>query len=222
VRVIHIVRKPLSESSVAANVLKHGTGALNNDASRIAATEADARAMERVNTPMSGQWSGGLSGGVYGKPGHNVGKPFDTRQGRWPANLILQHLDGCRPAGTTRVPGSVRKPTGNPIYPTDGGSVKWNPNDVRDSTVRGHADEDGMETVETWDCEPGCPVADLDGQTGTLKSGALQSEQYRDGVKDSVARGHMKGFVHKGYEADSGGAARFFKQVGGSQGTEKE
>jgi len=35
--VIHICRKPLSEPTVAANVLKHGTGALNIDACRIGA-----------------------------------------------------------------------------------------------------------------------------------------------------------------------------------------
>ena len=33
-RVIHVLRKPLSESTVAANTLKHGTGGLNIDASR--------------------------------------------------------------------------------------------------------------------------------------------------------------------------------------------
>jgi hypothetical protein len=34
-RVITVARKPLSETNVARNVLKHGTGALNIDAARI-------------------------------------------------------------------------------------------------------------------------------------------------------------------------------------------
>jgi hypothetical protein len=34
-KVIHLLRKPCSEGTVAANVLRYGTGALNIDASRI-------------------------------------------------------------------------------------------------------------------------------------------------------------------------------------------
>lgn len=39
-RVIHLVRKPLEDASVAANVLRHGTGAVDIDGSRIAHTES--------------------------------------------------------------------------------------------------------------------------------------------------------------------------------------
>ncbi len=58
-RIIHVLRKPLSEGTVAANTLKHGVGAYNIDAVRVA-HESDA-----------------------------------NLEGRWPANMILQHLDGC-------------------------------------------------------------------------------------------------------------------------------
>lgn len=34
-KMIHVLRKPLSKSTVAANTLEHGTGGLNIDASRI-------------------------------------------------------------------------------------------------------------------------------------------------------------------------------------------
>ena len=68
-RVIHVLRKPLSEGTVAANTLKHGTSGLNIDASR-------------------------------------------HEGGRWPANVILQHLDGC---------GGVCEP-GCPVTRLDGAS----------------------------------------------------------------------------------------------------
>ena len=35
-----------------------------------------------------------------------------------------------------------------------------------------HGDADGTETVQAFTCAPGCPVAGLDAQSGTLTSGA--------------------------------------------------
>ena len=51
----------------------------------------------------------------------------------------------------------------------------------------------------------------LDGQTGTLKSGALRSDQYKDpsGKNGSMFAG-AGAYEHKGYAPDSGGASRFF------------
>ena len=49
-RMIHVLRKPLSEGTVASNVLKHGTGGLNIDASRISfRSEADERESKTKN-----------------------------------------------------------------------------------------------------------------------------------------------------------------------------
>jgi site-specific DNA-methyltransferase (adenine-specific) len=53
-------------------------------------------------------------------------------------------VDGCpvrilgeqSGAGTS----NVRRPTGKPQFPVDGPAVKWNPNNVMDTTERGHAD----------------------------------------------------------------------------------
>lgn len=76
---IVLARKPLSESTVAANVLKLGTGALNIDGCRVA-TEEDIEATRNVAL-------GSSSSGVFGaadKPGVYEQKPG----GRWPANVI--------------------------------------------------------------------------------------------------------------------------------------
>ena len=99
--ILTLARKPCSESSVAANVLKHGMGGLNIDGSRIVTDPLDAKAMERVNSPGSGRnygrtarqtpdgrWDGPIGTGL-----------MDTTKGRWPANLILQHTGGCTLSG---------------------------------------------------------------------------------------------------------------------------
>lgn len=71
---ICLARKPLSEKTVAANVLEWGTGALNIDGSRIEAEKETG-------------WGGGGSKLYDGGLSRNGGKsrPAD---GRWPANLI--------------------------------------------------------------------------------------------------------------------------------------
>lgn len=100
-----VARKPL-DGTVAANVLRHGTGALNIDACRIGfASEADEREAKDKNRHADfGTESGGNE--VYGDfsmvPRSNYDPP-----GRWPANVVLDEaqaaeLDrqsGDRPAG---------------------------------------------------------------------------------------------------------------------------
>lgn len=75
-----LARKPL-DGTVAANVLRHGTGALNIDACRIeTGWERELREEgERLYTPNN-------KNSVYGK-GMGGGE-HDNALGRWPANLI--------------------------------------------------------------------------------------------------------------------------------------
>ena len=78
-RVIHVARKPLSEASVAANILKHGTGALHVDATRIG-DEGGTRRDGRATKPNEAGWEN--------MRGHGIAV-LDA--GRWPANLVV----GC-------------------------------------------------------------------------------------------------------------------------------
>jgi site-specific DNA-methyltransferase (adenine-specific) len=126
--IVTLLRKPL-EGSVADNVLEHGCGALNIDATRVG---------------------------------------YATK-GRWPANFILTHLDVCIPQG------------------------------------------------EDWACVEGCPVRELDRQSGHQKSGIAGSKSRAWGVagkgqlsstEDGVG---WKAYGSEGY-GDEGGASRFFKQ----------
>lgn len=85
---IVLARKPLSEKTVALNVQRWGTGALNIDASRIATEEnLNGGTYSGDKRPSSrDSWGNGVGGGVLK---NGIGKEYVQPQGRWPANLIL-------------------------------------------------------------------------------------------------------------------------------------
>jgi hypothetical protein len=209
-RVIHVLRKPLSEGTVASNTLKHGTGGLNIDASRIAGLNPSVAQRERAAQT-------GHMGGAKGQKAQSteaVGELRDRSSleayttprpgeslGRWPGNLILQHLDDCRREGT-------RPAEGYQINRfTDGakhfGGAAGHPYETSEMGC-------GVEAV--WACASGCPVRALDEQsgacpsTGNHPSTAKNTSIYRPG-QPPMAQGRLY--------ADTGGASRFFKQVGG-------
>lgn len=80
---IILARKPLSESTVVANVLKWGTGALNIDGSRVACDD-------KAPFPVGAESIDGvIATGLHSKP-----RCGDTsKNGRWPANLIHDGSD---------------------------------------------------------------------------------------------------------------------------------
>jgi site-specific DNA-methyltransferase (adenine-specific) len=84
---ICVARKPLSEGTVAANVLKWGTGAINVDGCRI---EGEVPKPGNVNpTNLSG------ANGIYGidKRASRQAEWEPNKSGRWPANLIHDGSD---------------------------------------------------------------------------------------------------------------------------------
>ena len=78
---IVLARKPLAEKTVARNVLAHGTGAINIDATRIATGEDTGRA--QGSDIRGGNWVSSTRKSSY----VSVGSP----SGRWPANVLLDH-----------------------------------------------------------------------------------------------------------------------------------
>lgn len=86
-----LVRKRLSESTVAKNVLKHGTGALNIDASRISVSENDPNHRSIENKTILGTTFG--SKDIIKSV--STGKSQLGTQGRFPANLVLSHNEDC-------------------------------------------------------------------------------------------------------------------------------
>lgn len=86
---IVLARKPLSEKTVALNVLKWGCGALNIDASRITIDPSDPNM--RPNSPthkfQKDESGFALHSGDGTRATQDLG--FHNSQGRWPANLLL-------------------------------------------------------------------------------------------------------------------------------------
>ena len=194
---IHVLRKPCSGTTVAANVLTHGCGAINVDACRVGDT---------VETwPATRIYAAGQK-----QPGHSG----DTQStgavpaGRWPANLVLQHLDGCRQDGTRNVRSSDRPGHGHKLSPVHIVGPTHRHSEVR------HGNLDGTETVTAWTCAEGCPVAALDEQSGILPVSRGGGNGYACSIFGTdTQKTRAKGVVGFG---DTGGASRYFKQFVGS------
>lgn len=198
-RVVHVCRKPLSEGTVAKNTLKHGTGALNLGGSRIEFEDG-----LNMGAQQRQQASGGQTavGGAFGAESL-VGQVIPTYKpgGRWPANMVLQHLPGCQQVGSRTEPGVVINRWDDGMKPFgDGAGSPF-------TSSQGRSQE-----VPDWVCQPGCPVAELDKDTGNLPTQKSRARPQESNKKDDTLFGSWKGRSTEYL----GGASRFFKQVGGS------
>jgi site-specific DNA-methyltransferase (adenine-specific) len=154
--------KPLS-GTVAANVLEHGTGALNIDGCRVAwdpkSLAADTARRQQPRCDITGgRLLGGESGGFQGEA--------SSPAGRWPTNVLLSHP---------------------PLLDADGYPVG-------DACAQG--------------CVDGCPVAEMDAQSGVRTSGKMRAgveRANRDGWS-----GSMPATTGAETYGDTGGASRFF------------
>lgn len=200
------------EGTVSENVLRYGVGGLNIGACRV-----------RTNDNLNG---GAYSGGGRPTTGYSPtasiksgmlaeGKgrldPTEYRQpeGRWPSNLVFVHGEGCRRAGTKK----VRAITGtlNGSWRTggqySGGYTGADPQDL--GKPIGYGDAEGNEEVPVYECEAGCPVAELDRQSGERAAGHWPSHR---GVGGTSTNGHggQEDLVES--YSEGGGASRFFPQ----------
>ena len=123
---IVMARKPLSEKTVAANVLRWGCGAVNIDASRVE------------------------SSGAHGTRGRKNGdisacKTPENPSGRWPANLILGHAPGCVRRGEDCVEGCAVR-----LIAEQSGQSKPNARANKGGLKLGY-NGGGTREVGTWD-----------------------------------------------------------------------
>lgn len=134
--------------------------------------------------------------------------------GRFPANMVLHHLPECEHLGTQRVPGRSSCKTTSVGQGREGDYTNGIYGAKASKVTTAYVGEDGLEPVDAWRCAPGCPVADLDEQSGISKSSGG-----RIGNKDG---GHIygggKGLAGDYKQGDPGfgdvgGASRFYKQV---------
>jgi site-specific DNA-methyltransferase (adenine-specific) len=185
---IVLARKPLN-GTVAANVLEHGVGALNIDATRIGNTGGTTKG-DPPKGKSNGVWNNGLNGACEIVP---------IAAGRWPANLTLTHHHECIPRRVTA------DTYGEDEHGVSGFASGYTPgHNTRNTT-----------TVTVWDCHPECPARILDTQSGHLHGSGNKSDQgsgkgndynassYKVSYKGQAARDH----------GDSGGASRFFTQT---------
>lgn len=86
---ITMARKPVAGGSIAENAVKYGTGPINVEAIRIAATDGYQKMCDRpVRT--------NITSGTYVMGTQVTTDPSAYRpSGRWPANLVAQHTPHC-------------------------------------------------------------------------------------------------------------------------------
>jgi site-specific DNA-methyltransferase (adenine-specific) len=198
---IVLARKPLEKGlTIAENVLKWGTGAINIDGCRVGTND-------NLN---GGAYSGGERSNGEWKENSGFKNDklefFNQPQGRFPANLILTHHEDCECVGTKKVKSDAHHTT------------KYNGNETlynggwKDGEDMGNkfADENREETIENWNCVDDCPIKILDEQSGESKSSKSAKLYINDtegrSVKNS-ASGHRS--PNSTY-SDVGGASRFF------------
>jgi len=180
---ICVARKPLSEKSVAENVLKWGTGGINVDGCRVGS--------EVLTHSGCGKSNIGAIGGSFDK-GTNGDMTF-TSEGRFPANIILECI--C-----------------DEVIKGEKGDRKPRPkvNDHNESSVFGIGGV-GVENYDYNDkgdihTNPMCPCYMMDEQSGVSKSSP-------DNRKEKKATGDMFGTGKITNHNDKGGASRFFYQA---------
>lgn len=209
---VWLFRKPLEESTVAEQVLKTGTGALNIDGTRVASDGSHFRSTVEGRTGgmvVGGDTREGVALGMF-EPGKTF-QPTNHTGGRWPSNLVLVHGPECRRDGTKKVKaitgtlnGSWRK--GHQYSGGWSGAAEENL-----GTPVGYGDVDGFETVTSWVCESGCMVRKLDEQSGERKTTYVAPHHQNNRSGDFLGA-----LQHPGVQGfnDSGGASRFFPQFG--------
>ena len=114
---ITVARKPF-KGTVAANVLEHGTGAINVDGCRVPhGDDVDMALMRNCQTQQSGHTvtlnNPGFSTATY-KPG-----------GRWPANLIHDGSDEVVELFPHTTSGQLKTKSKASGWNGDGGKVEW-------------------------------------------------------------------------------------------------
>lgn len=202
---IMLARKPIAEKTVAKNVVKHGTGGLNIDGSRVKASADDIAGMLRSKgTNIKGQ--------AYVTSGRDENwtpdytPPPPNASGRWPANTILSHADECVEVGLKNIKGgSGWSKSGSKESENSAMSGK---NYARDAKPDSFASEDGTETVEAWECVDGCPVRELDIQSGNVKG--MVGMKKIEGKANHEPGGSIPGQKFSRGVEDNGGASRFF------------
>ena len=184
---ICVARKPLSEKSVAENVLKWGTGGINIDGCRVG-----------TETIKCGNAYTGNSDGRYNwNNGDKKEHEGNTYEGRFPANIILECLCDEVIKGEK---GEVKR------IKSDGGNTEnrrfGNGKGLGPCETNAYSDKGDIHT------NPMCPCYLMDEQSGVSKSNPRTTEP-NGNPNGLISFGQGKNTNHN----DKGGASRFFYQA---------
>lgn len=199
-----LARKPF-KGTLVANVLEQGTGALNVDACRVPTADKLERKLGKTTESASG-WKSVNRSEIAGKDG-----------GRWPANVVLSHHPLCGVECCSECPiGILNEQSGV----TKSGAMKRTVGAYEGESVTGflrgdsgphnqHGDEGGAARFfTTMECHPDCPIRQLDEQSGVLTSGERKAGTLNGEI--GYHKGGSQPANEQHYEADSGGASRFY------------
>lgn len=186
---ILVARKPL-DGTLLGNAERYGTGGLNIDGTRVGTSDS------------FGGGRNGSSGFADGYVGGSGWVPGPV-SGRWPANVVLGHAEDCRVVGA-RVEEVVTNRFEQGAFPFGGAAGQPF---VSESAAVGSA---------VYECVPGCPVALMDLQSGSVGAAAPASGPTLRGPSSRKAM--AGGFAGVGdaapaFHGDAGGASRFFFQA---------
>jgi len=196
---IILARKP-RRGTYAECAVEHGAGALWVDGCRIATDIDEPNARENKG-------GDGPTDGIVFQ--HRSSGKWDGQPGRWPANVLLSHSEGCVKVGTKRVRGSHRtglKEGEVRLY----GTNSWFGGGLIDLGTD-YTDPDGLETIEDWECVEDCPIRLLNEQAGPRRNPGSPGRQaiYPPGKTVTYGRWHPQGPLY--FDAgEKGNASRFF------------
>ena len=178
---IILAQKPF-KGTIVNNVLENGLGAMNIESCRIGLKGGETKTGGFGNADI----------GFGGGDGRNVEWKKKTN-GRWPANVILQHHTDCEHISHKQVKGgghASKLSKGNPF----GGK-----NDQE------HEERYfNKEVIENWVCHDDCPIHIMDSQSGILRPATSRT--------DTISKGMFAGGLAGTVYPDKGGASRFFYQ----------
>jgi site-specific DNA-methyltransferase (adenine-specific) len=190
---ICVARKPLSEKSIAENVLKWGTGGINVDGCRVEGVYGSGQ-----NEIIEGKDANVFNDGEKKATGHKQKVMVSNPEGRFPANIILECICDEVIKGEK---GEVK--TTNRVRKVEAGGGVEDKKGVECSGIDNYNDKGDIHT------NPMCPCYLMDEQ-----SGVSDYSKKKDGKPGGKTFGGSDMKATEGsWPKDKGGASRFFYQA---------
>ena len=172
-----------------------GAGALNIDAARIGESKDGPASPARDRENIA-------KGRERGRTADTSG--FDPSVGRWPANLLLCHLESCTRVGIKQVKSNGHFPAARGLGGL-GAAGHGGQSDLDERHMAG-------ETVEAWQCADGCAVAALNAQAGDCGAFApvRGTEPTKDGLSGAIYGSGKNRQAAVNHDDGQGAVSRFF------------